>query len=201
MPSAPNEKVKQAEKLFYDGMTMVAIAKKLGISDGTVRNWKKRYGWKKASKKNECQQKRKRGGQPGNQNAKGGAGNPHPHPQPPPDRTTHGGYAPVFLDALEEDEQELLETVPEDTERQFMEQIQLFSIRERRILHAIIKCPEQMLRLEQELSTVQGKKTKAIEALCRYRMERARLESEQSGDTAADDWIFAILEEKTDGHG
>lgn len=86
MPRAPSEKVTQAEKLFNDGMPMVEIAKKLGVSDGTVRSWKNRYGWGKNSKKNKCNvakksdkksatlQKKKRGGQPGNQNAKGGPG-------------------------------------------------------------------------------------------------------------------------------
>ena len=52
MPRAPSEKVTQAEKLFNDGMAMVEIAKKLEVSDGTVRSWKNRYGWGKASKKN-----------------------------------------------------------------------------------------------------------------------------------------------------
>lgn len=76
MPRAPSEKVTQAEKLFNDGMAMVEIAKKLEVSDGTVRSWKNRYGWGKASKKNKCNvakknekknatlQKKKRGGQP-----------------------------------------------------------------------------------------------------------------------------------------
>ena len=54
----------------------------------------------------------------------GGSGNPNPNP--PPDRTKHGGYVPVFMDALDSDEQELLESIPEDTELQLMEQIQLF---------------------------------------------------------------------------
>ena len=37
MPRAPNEKMMEAEKLFYDGMAMVEIAKKLGVSDGTIK--------------------------------------------------------------------------------------------------------------------------------------------------------------------
>lgn len=264
MPRAPSEKVTQAEKLFNDGMAMVEIAKKLEVSDGTVRSWKNRYGWGKASKKNKCNvakknekksatlQKKKRGGQPKNQNAKGGSGNPNPNP--PPDRTKHGGYVPVFMDALDSDEQELLDSIPEDTELQLMEQIQLFSIRERRILKAINKYREQkgevavmdvnrseskrsfkdqeeeaeydrrqkekvdnkeilpgksyniathtankdmiIARLEQELSTVQSKKTKAIEALSKYRIEKARLESESAGNDAVDDWIAAVLGEE-----
>ncbi len=54
MPRNPNKKVTQAERLFNDGMAMVEIAKKLGVSDGTVRSWKNRYKWEKDSKKNKC---------------------------------------------------------------------------------------------------------------------------------------------------
>lgn len=264
MPRVSGEKVVEAEKLFNEGMAMVDIAKKLGISDGTVRSWKNRYGWggtskktsatlqKKVDKKSATLQKKKKGGQPGNKNAKGGSGNPNP--KPPPDRTNHGGYVPVFMDALDEDEKELVAAVPGDEEVLLLEQIQLFSIRERRILKAINKYREQkgdvsvsnvtrfedkrafktkeeeaeydrhqkkkvdkgdilpgkaysiqtsttnkdmiIARLEQELSTIQSKKTKAIEALSKYRMEKARLESESTGNDAVDDWIAAVLGEE-----
>lgn len=242
MPRAPSERMNEAEKLFNDGMAMVEIAKKLGVSDGTVRSWKNRYGWGDKSKKKQTQrcekenkksatlQKRKKGGQPQNKNAKGGSGNPNPNP--PPDMTKHGGYVPVFIDALDEDEQVLVTTVPEDTELQLMEQIQLFSIRERRILKAINKYREQkgdvaiadvarmeskrlfknkeeeaeynrrqkikvdngdilpgktysisthtsnkdliIARLEQELSTIQSKKTKAIGSIIKIQNGKKR---------------------------
>jgi len=268
MPRAPSEKMIEAEKLFDGGMAMVEIAKKLGVSDGTVRSWKNRYGWggkpkknnrnvaKKSSKKTATLQKRKKGGQPGNQNSKGvSKGKGNPNPKPPPDRTKHGGYIPAFMDALDEDEQELVAAVPEDTEQQLMEQIQLFSIRERRILKAInryrgqngdvalsdvtrfeekrsFKSREEeeeyakiqqakaaagkrlpgraysiqthtsnkdlvIARLEQELSTVQGKKTKAIEALSKYRLEKAKMESEGAGNDAVDDCVAVISEVDT----
>lgn len=51
-------------------------------------------------------------------------------------------------------------------------------------------------RLEQELSTVQSKKTKAIEALSKYRLEKMKLESESAGNDAVDDWIAAVLGEE-----
>lgn len=264
MPRAPSEKVTQAEKLFNDGMAMVEIAKKLGVSDGTVRSWKNRYGWGTNSKKNKCNvakkddkenatlQKKTRGGQKGNKNSKGASkGKGNPNPTPPPDVTKHGGYKAVFMDALDEDEQELVETVPTDEEQLLVEQIQLFSIRERRILKAINKYREMkgdvavadvnrhdtkrafadkeeeaeynrrqkekvdngdilpgksydisthttnkdliIVRLEQELSTVQSKKTKAIEALSKFRIEKAKLDSEAAGGAAVDDWIAAVL--------
>lgn len=271
MPRAPREKMVEAEKLFRGGMAMAEIAKKLGVSDGTVRSWKNRQGWGGESKKNKCNvakegvkqtqrckkgdktnatlQKRKRGAPKGNRNAIGNAGNPNP--KPPPDMTKHGGYTPVFMDALDEDERELVGMVPKDEEQLLIEQIQLFSIRERRILKAINKYREMksdvavagvsryenkrtfkdkeeegeydrrqkekvdkgellpgkpydisthtqnkdliIARLEQELSTVQGKKTKAIEALSRFRVDKAKLESESAGNDAVDEWITAVL--------
>lgn len=268
MPRAPSEKMIEAEKLFNDGMAMVEIAKKLGVSDGTVRSWKNRYGWsdkskknkrnvaKKENKKNATLQKRKKGGQPKNRNAKGGSGNPNPNP--PPDRTKHGGYMPVFMDTLDEDEQELVDAVPEDEEKLLLEQIQLFSIRERRILKAINKYREMkgdvavadvtrfedkrafkdkdeeaeynrcqkkkvdngdilpgktysiqthttnkdmvIARLEQELSTVQGKKTKAIETLSKHRLEKVKIDNENAGNEAVDDWIAAVLGEEVESN-
>lgn len=268
MPRAPSEKMKQAEKMYREGMKQVDIAKKLEIPEGTVRRWKHDHNWDESGKKKQSERsdkrqfekanvrKKKKGGQPGNRNAKGGSGNPNPNPLP--DMTKHGGYVPVFMDALDEDEQEFVATIPEDTEQQLMEQIQLFSIRERRILKAINKYREMngevavadvsrfeekrsfknneeeaeydrrqkikvdkgdilpgksysiqthttnkdmvIARLEQELSTVQSKKTKAIEALSKYRMEKAKIESASAGNEAVDDWIAAVLGEEVESY-
>lgn len=272
MPRAPSEKMMEAKKLFDDGIPMVDIAKKLGISDGTVRSWKNRYGWSGTSKKKKCNvakkeskrnatlQKKKRGGQPGNQNSKGvSKGKGNPNPVPPPDRTTHGGYRPVFKDALDEEEQQLIEMVPEGIEDQLMEEIQLFSIRERRILKAINKYRGQkgdvviadvtrmenkrafkdkgeeaeydkrqeakvaagdilpgkpysiqthtsnkdliIARLEQELSTVQNKKTKAIEALAKYRMEKQKIDGESKGNEIVRGWVDSVLKARGKENG
>lgn len=268
MPRAPGEKKAEAEKLFKKGMKLTDIAKKLDVPEGTVRSWKNRGKWASESPKNGKRnvaneeadsnatlQKKKRGGQPGNKNSKGASkGKGNRDPVTPPDVTKHGGYRPVFMDALDEDEQELLENVPQEEEKLLMEQIQLFSIRERRILKAINKYREQkgevtvadvtrfeekrtfkdkdeeaeynrrqqekvdkeerlpgksysiqthttnkdliVARLEQELSSVQNKKTKAIEALSKIKLERARIKSESAGNDAVDDWISAILGEE-----
>lgn len=272
MPRAPSEKMAEAKKLFDKGMPMVDIAKKLDVSAGTVRSWKNRHGWGKESKKNKRNvandgseenatlQKRKRGGQPGNQNSKGvSKGKGNPHPLPPPDRTKHGAYRAVFFDALDQEEQDLLSQVPDAEEDLLIEQIQLFSIRERRILKAInrirsakgdvamssmIRFEEKrsfdkdtddeklyeaiqrkkveskkilpgqpynlqtvttnkelvIARLEQELSSVQGKKTKAIEALAKIRLEKAKLESEQIGSEVVNDWINAVVGESEEDY-
>ncbi len=45
MAQGPSEKIKKAEELYRKGITMVKIAKQLGVSDSTVRSWKNRYKW------------------------------------------------------------------------------------------------------------------------------------------------------------
>ena len=255
MPRQPNKKIAEAEKLYKSGMKMVDIAKQLEVPEGTVRRWKHDKDWDGSGKKKQSERSdkeddkkanvRKRGAPKGNQNAVGGKGNPNPN------TTKHGAYRAVFMDALDEDEQELVDMVPEDEEELLIEQIQLFSIRERRILMAIKKYRKQkgdvsvadhyqsnskrsfknakekqlyekrirekvnngerlpgeaystqthttnkdfiIARLEQELSSVQNKKTKAIEALSKIRLERLKLEKEDAGKEVVDDWISAVL--------
>lgn len=262
MPRVPSEKVVEAEKLFQKGIAMVDIAKKLEVSDGTVRSWKNRYGWcnvaKKDVKGNATLQKKKRGGQPGNKNAKGGSGNPNP--KPPPDMTKHGAYSNVYWDVLDEEEQILVDEIPQDEEALLIEQIQLFSVRERRIMQAINKyrrSPEPVAicgiirteskrafkdeaeeefynqliaeqvtaqkrlpgkgydlqtttdnkdqiiaRLESELSNVQAKKTRAIEALSRIHLEKAKLDGANKGNDVVKSWTEKVLrmrEKQSDG--
>lgn len=268
---------KEAERLYLESkgsLKLVEIAEKMKLPDNKIRKWKSLDGWEaklhpvteKKSKKKSVERStskkgsvpHKRGAPKGNQNAKGGAGNPNPKQRIFPDAAVkHGGYKPVFMDALDEDEQELVDNVPDDEEKLLIEQIQLFSIRERRILKAINKYRSMngdvavadvtrfeekrafknkdeedeydkrrkkkvdkgeilpgksysiqthttnkdmvIARLEQELSTVQGKKTKAIEALYKLRVEKAK--SENSGNDTVDDWISAVIgeEEGEDG--
>lgn len=57
MARGPSEKIKKAEELYHKGITMVEIAKQLGVSDSTVRSWKNRYKWD--SEKSATLQKKK----------------------------------------------------------------------------------------------------------------------------------------------
>lgn len=258
MPRAPNEKVIEAEKLFNDGMAMVEIAKKLGVSDGTVRSWKNRYGWGDKSKKNKCSvakkegkknatlQKKKRGGQPGNQNAKGSKGGAGAAPLRNKNAETHGAYSKVYWDSLDEDELDLIENMDNSEEQQLIMQLQMFSVRERRLMKRIQKYREveeenhglavkavsktkkvedltdidgesvgsgkykkvtetsatntepvmnSIMALEAELTKVQKAKTKAIETLSKHRLEKVKIENENAGNEAVDDWIAAVLGE------
>lgn len=263
MPRAPSEKMIKAEKLFNDGMAMVEIAKKLGISDGTVRSWKNRYGWgdkskknkhnvaKKGDKKTATLQKKKKGGQPGNQNAKGSKGGSGAAPLRNKNAETHGAYSKVYWDSLDKDEMDLIDCMDDAEEQQLIMQLQMFSVRERRLMRNVKKYREleeenhglavkalsktkkvedvtdsdgnpilsgkykkvtetsvtdtepvmnSIMALEAELTKVQKAKTKAIETLSKYRLEKAKMDSENAGNDAVDDWIVAVLEDDGEEH-
>ena len=134
----------EAEEMYKNGMKLVDIAKKLDVPASTVRRWKSTQNWdgKYKRKENERSQKKKtnarhKGGQPGNKNAVGNKGGP----LKPGDKIAekHGAYSSVYWDVLDESEKDMIEDIPMDEEMLLIEQIQLFAVRERRIMIAINK--------------------------------------------------------------
>ena len=163
----------------------------------------------------------------------------------------HGAYSSVYWDVLDESEKDMIEDIPMDEEMLLIEQIQLFAVRERRIMIAINKyrnmkgevslygfnrseskrtfkteedkqlyeeriekkisaeerLPGDMYnmqttmenkdnmiaRLEKELSTVQSKKTKAIEALAKLRLEKQKIAGESKGNEVVRAWAEAVV--------
>ena len=284
MPRQRSPDSKKAETLWRKGMKLTEIADMLGVPAGTVRRWKKDQGWKlpgdkKRSETNtETERKtsgnrtpkpnvRKRGAPFGNVNAIGNEGGA---PLRNSNAQKHGAYSKIYWDSLDPEEEEMLLGIPEDEELLLLEQIQLFSIRERRIMLAIKKyrdmkdangrdvpvsiaytqrsehkrvfdgSPEEMaeqemeykariqhkidkdermpgrdvtvlthtenkddiiLRLEKELSTVQSKKTAAIQALAKYRLEKQKLEGESQGNDFVRTWAEAVLKERGESDG
>lgn len=127
----------EAEKLYKSGMSLVKIAAQLGVPDGTVRRWKSTQDWdgKKANVRNgEKPNARKRGGQPGNKNAKGHGGTGPPGNQ---NALKHGGYSQIFWDTLSEKEKELIETMEKTPEQMLLDEISLLTVREHRIMTRI----------------------------------------------------------------
>lgn len=242
----------KAEKMYQSGMKLVDIAKKLGVPDGTVRRWKSTQKWGNSENiKSERSEKekasvRKPGAPAGNKNAEGAgapAGNKNAE--------KHGAYSLVYWNMLDAEEAKMIEGVPSDEEMLLMEQIQLFAVRERRIMKAInkyivarggqyisgvisfedkrkFKNPEEEIlynevvkkevkkgerlpgerhsvqtnigatidlisRLERELTSVQSKKTKAIDSLIRFRIEIRKLNDVGKGNELVDDWIASIM--------
>lgn len=266
--------MKQWEPAYEDwraGMKYKEIADKYGVSESAVKSWAARYfkprraeeGKKEvatkgkgklqpAAQKPQPKKERARGAPPGNTNAVGNAGGAPPGNQ---NHYKHGLYSKVYLDALDDDEKALLEELPEDEEEMLLQQIDLFTIRERRLLLSIkqyrvkttalsvsqvirsewkkekpkteepveewsdedekddqgrlkkhsyhidtytIANIDILHRLEEALTRVQAKKTKAIETLNLIR--KAKRETQQSGnDELVDDWISAVTEEGDNG--
>jgi uncharacterized protein YjcR len=279
-PRSPNvdkrsDERKQAEKIYLESkgsLKLVEIAEKLKVPANKVRKWKSMDGWEaklsptKADngKKKQVERStsdkgsvpRKRGAPKGNKNAVGGRGNPNAKP---PDATKHGGYSAVYWDTLDEDEKNLIEDMPKDEEELLIEQIQLFSVRERRIMKAINKYrnsespvalafsqrserkrtfendedkeeyarriaekvaaverlpgneysvftqtdnKDQIIaRLESELSNVQSKKTKTIEALSKMHIEHQKLDGGNKGNDVVRMWAEKVLQNRRDSDG
>lgn len=92
MARGPDSRVEQAREMFLSGKKLIEIAEALEIPEGTVRSWKNRYKWSNATlqkeKRNVAKVAKKRGGQPGNQNAKG-----HGAPKQNKNAETHGFFS------------------------------------------------------------------------------------------------------------
>lgn len=257
----------EAEKLYKEGMLLVDIAKKLGRPEGTVRRWKSTQNWdgtdneKGKKKENERSGKKKtsvrkpRGAPKGNKNA---VGHVRSVPLGNSNALKHGGYSAVYWDTLDEEEREMIETIPDDEEEHLLAQIALFSVRERRIMKAIKQYKESkggvyinnvikqeskrrfkteaeeklyneriqekisagdrlpgetyqiqttttatidlVSRLERELTSVQSKKTKAIEALVKLRLEKQKIEGESKGNELVRTWAESVLKAREDDH-
>lgn len=246
---------------YQAGIKPKALSEKFGISINTIKSWIKRDKSKirKTAADAPCKKKgapvtRKRGAQLKNKNAEGAgapAGNKNAQ--------KHGGYSAVYWDVLTEEELEMIDGTPTDEEVLLMEQIQLFSVRERRIMQAINKYrnakepvaisytsrteskrsfkdeeeeakynrrqqekidKEEILpghsytiqtstenkdniitRLESELSSVQSKKTKAIDSLAKLRLEKQRLDGGNKGNEVVKAWAERVIAARRDSDG
>ena len=126
---------------------LVEIASQLNISPGTVRGWKSKDAWDKnlngTLQKNTERSKRRKGGQPGNKNAEGHGGNGPPGNK---NAVKTGEFEALFFDTLDVDEQKLIQTVQPDKEQLLLQEIQLLTVRERRMLKRI----DQLRMLERQ---------------------------------------------------
>lgn len=218
------------------------IATELGVTDVQVRKWKSQDNWNEQSKgtlskgtlpkRNVPKQKKLRGAQPGNQNAKG-----HGAPRRNKNNFKHGLYEELYWDNLDDKEQQMLDDMKLDEEEDLLiEQIKLLTVRERRLLRRIeeqrstkgglalesvisrkleikgnivydnqqtqtetttrtISTFEVIQKLETELTRVQARKTRCIEALSKMRLERRKMNEESRGSAVANDWISALIDE------
>lgn len=136
--------------LWKKGLKYKEIAEQLGVSESAVKNWANRY-WKngesetekvspkqkKVSKKSPSNASIKsRGGQPGNVNAVGNKGGAGP-PIGSINALKHGGYSVILFDTLDETEHSMIEQMNPDEEQMLIHEIQLLTVRERRIMQRI----------------------------------------------------------------
>ena len=135
MARAPNEKVEQAKSLYDKGLKLIEISSQLNVPEGTVRSWKNRYHWDCNVAKEKRNVAKKRGGQPKNKNAVGNTGGAAPLENKNAVKT--GEFETLFFDCLEPDEQKLIQTVQPDKEQLLLQEIQLLTVRERRMLKRI----------------------------------------------------------------
>lgn len=123
-------------KDYLKGTKPKALHEKYGISINTIKSWIKRGNWGKEESaprlKENASQKRARGAPIGNKNAAG-----HGAPVGNHNAFKHGAYAAVYLDVLDDEEKLLLQDMSDNEDQLLVEQIAIFSLRERRILKAI----------------------------------------------------------------
>lgn len=184
---------------------LVEIASQLNLSSGTIRGWKSKDKWDQklngTLRKNTERSKRKKGGQPGNQNAAG-----YGAPEQNKNAVTTGEFETLFFDCLDPEEKMLAEAVSLDKEQLLLQEIQLLTVRERRMLKRIENLRQadfatvskktgiekgkmtdlsedhatlgQIQNIEDALTRVQARKQAAIDSLHRYGVDDARLEIE-----------------------
>lgn len=200
MARAPDERIEQAKAMYLKGMKLVEIASQLNLPEGTVRRWKSTHKWdsERSDKNNERSDKKSRGGQPGNKNATGPPGNKN--------AVTTGEFETLLFDCLDPEEKQLAAAVPNDKEQLLFQEIQLLTVRERRMLKRIENLRQadfttvsrksgiekgkmtdlsedratlgQIQNIEDALTRVQARKQAAIDSLHRFGVDDARLQIE-----------------------
>ena len=109
------------------------LAEKLGVTYGTVRNWKRIDQWDDAME-------RKRGGQPGNKNSRGkrnAKGNPGGAPNGNTNAEKDGAYSTVHLERLSQEERDWLDQMPTGANENNIYELKLLRIQQRHIMERI----------------------------------------------------------------
>ncbi len=125
MARAPDARMEQARELFLEGKKLIEISELLRIPEGTIRSWKNRYDWDNATLQKKRNVAKRKGGQPGNKNAAGNRGGVAPENNK--NAVTTGEFETLLFDCLD----------PEDKQKLLMQEIQLLTVRERRMLKRI----------------------------------------------------------------
>lgn len=130
-----------AYKDYLDGMKYKDIAEKYNVSLNTVKSWKQRNGWNRkenatdkkwrTQKEKKGAHKRKRGGQPNNQNAKGNSGGSAPAGNL--NAIKHGAYQTIYANFLPDEEKDMYNQMPSDADLEA--EIKLLRLKMARLLN------------------------------------------------------------------
>lgn len=132
LPRKRSENRDRAFEIYVEhggNITNREIANLLEEDEKVVAVWKSRDKWNVVQQsKNSCTTNKK-GGQPGNKNATGPPGNKN--------AVKTGEFETLFFDALDPEEQRLVDALPTSKEKLLLQEIQLLTVRERRMMHRI----------------------------------------------------------------
>jgi uncharacterized protein YjcR len=136
-----------AQRAKGEKVDLRKLAEEQGVKYQTLRNWKAKDRW------DDELPKRKRGGQPGNENSKGKKNASGSHKGAPLQNKTaekDGAYSTIFFDMLSDSEKEIADATPTDSRAALVNELQILKVREHRILEKIAKYeaePEDTLHL------------------------------------------------------
>lgn len=137
MPRERSPNRDKAFELFKErggNITNREIASILGEDEKVIAVWKSRDKWNVVQRSKESCTTKKKGGQPGNKNAMG-----HGGIGPPGNKNAvkTGEFEALFFNTLNPEEQELLNMVCLDKGQLLLQEIQLLTVREHRMLKRI----------------------------------------------------------------
>lgn len=138
-----NEEIRaQVLEDYRKGEKPKALSEKTGISINTIKSWIKRDKARKASAGKDAPQpkkgassNKKKGAPVGNKNARGNRGGAAPLRNHNAEK--HGAYSKVYWDTLDDEEFTLIDSMDDDAEWHLITQLQMFSVRERRLMQRI----------------------------------------------------------------
>lgn len=138
-----NEEIRaQVLEDYQNGEKPKALAEKTGISINTIKSWIKRDKARKASARKDAPQSKKgassnkkKGAPVGNKNAKGNRGGGAPLRNHNAEK--HGAFCGFYWDSVDDDERSMIDSMDDDAEWHLITQLQMFSVRERRLMQRI----------------------------------------------------------------
>lgn len=197
------------KKEYLEGVKQKDICCKYDISINTLKSWIKRYGWSKekkgaTKKQKECTPKKVK--KSNNQACSSWNKKSYPTMKRLNNKNaiSTGEFESIFFDTLEDDEIKLVDSIEIEKRNLLIHEIQLLTIRERRMLKRIadLKNKEMTLKsyktgierdadtdlkefevtlnqiqnIEEALTRVQEKKQKAVDLLHKFDVDEAKLD-------------------------